>query len=81
MADNDGGRTPRWSRVVVKLSGEAFAGEAGYGIDGYVVDGMDVSEVYAQMKRIADKCRATSRPAAKPPMSWFDLLVSASPIG
>jgi pyruvate dehydrogenase E1 component alpha subunit len=36
---------------------------AGYGIDGYVVDGMDVSEVYAQMKRIADKCRATSRPA------------------
>ena len=37
MADNDGGRTPRWSRVVVKLSGEAFAGEAGYGIDGETV--------------------------------------------
>ena len=36
---------------------------AGYGIDGYVVDGMDVAEVYAQMKRICDKCRETSRPA------------------
>jgi pyruvate dehydrogenase E1 component alpha subunit len=35
----------------------------GYGIDGYVVDGMDVLEVYASMKRIADKCRETSRPA------------------
>lgn len=28
---------PRWSRVLLKLSGEAFAGEAGYGIDGEVV--------------------------------------------
>ena len=36
---------------------------AGYGIDGYVVDGMDVLEVHADMKRIADKCRETSRPA------------------
>ena len=36
---------------------------AGYGIDGYVVDGMDVLEVQAEMKRIADKCRETSRPA------------------
>jgi pyruvate dehydrogenase E1 component alpha subunit len=36
---------------------------AGYGIDGYVVDGMDVVEVYAEMKRICDKCRETSRPA------------------
>ncbi len=29
--------TPRWSRVLLKLSGEAFAGEAGYGIDGEIV--------------------------------------------
>jgi pyruvate dehydrogenase E1 component alpha subunit len=36
---------------------------AGYGIDGYVVDGMDVVEVHSAMKHIADKCRATSRPA------------------
>ena len=36
---------------------------AGYGIDGYVIDGMDVVDVYAEMKRIADRCRATSRPA------------------
>jgi uridylate kinase len=27
----------RWSRVVLKLSGEAFAGEGGYGIDGGTV--------------------------------------------
>ena len=29
---------PRWPRVMLKLSGEAFAGEAGYGIDGAVVE-------------------------------------------
>jgi uridylate kinase len=28
---------PRWKRVVLKLSGEAFAGDAGYGIDGDIV--------------------------------------------
>ena len=28
---------PRWSRVLLKLSGEAFAGDAGNGIDGDVV--------------------------------------------
>ena len=28
---------PRWPRVILKLSGEAFAGAAGYGIDGSVV--------------------------------------------
>ncbi|HCW00265.1 MAG TPA: UMP kinase [Acidimicrobiaceae bacterium] len=27
----------RWGRVVLKVSGEAFAGEAGYGIDGEIV--------------------------------------------
>jgi uridylate kinase len=27
----------RWSRVLLKVSGEAFAGDAGYGIDGAVV--------------------------------------------
>jgi uridylate kinase len=27
----------RWSRVLLKVSGEAFAGDAGYGIDGTVV--------------------------------------------
>ena len=27
----------RWKRVVLKLSGEAFAGDGGYGIDGHVV--------------------------------------------
>ena len=29
---------PGWSRVLLKLSGEAFAGEAGHGIDGHVVE-------------------------------------------
>jgi uridylate kinase len=28
---------PRWSRVLLKLSGESFAGEDGFGIDGMVV--------------------------------------------
>ncbi len=28
---------PRWPRVLLKLSGEAFAGDQGYGIDGVVV--------------------------------------------
>ena len=27
----------RWCRVVLKVSGEAFAGDMGYGIDGHVV--------------------------------------------
>jgi uridylate kinase len=30
----------RWKRVLLKLSGEAFAGEAGYGIDGSVVQAL-----------------------------------------
>ena len=37
---NDSGKNllkGRWDRVVLKVSGEAFAGEAGYGIDGHVV--------------------------------------------
>jgi uridylate kinase len=29
---------PRWPRVLLKLSGEAFAGDEGYGIDGKVVE-------------------------------------------
>ena len=32
-----GGTTPRWQRIVLKLSGEAFAGDAGFGIDGKIV--------------------------------------------
>jgi uridylate kinase len=37
----------RWSRVLLKVSGEAFAGEAGHGIDGAVVQGIarDIVEV------------------------------------
>ena len=31
------GPKPRWRRILLKLSGEAFAGEVGYGIDGKVV--------------------------------------------
>jgi uridylate kinase len=29
---------PRWPRILLKLSGEAFAGDVGYGIDGKVVE-------------------------------------------
>ncbi|MEM7095862.1 MAG: UMP kinase [Actinomycetota bacterium] len=32
-----GTEVPRWGRIMLKLSGEAFAGEQGYGIDGDVV--------------------------------------------
>lgn len=32
-----GHKTPRWSRVMLKLSGEAFAGESGSGLDGDVI--------------------------------------------
>jgi uridylate kinase len=37
----------RWKRVVLKLSGEAFAGEGGYGIDGAVVEqfATDIADV------------------------------------
>ena len=39
----------RWSRVLLKVSGEAFAGDAGYGIDGGVVAGIarDIVDVRA----------------------------------
>lgn len=32
------GKTPHWSRVMLKLSGEAFAGETGNGLDGDVIN-------------------------------------------
>jgi uridylate kinase len=41
-------RTPRWSRVVLKVSGEAFAGEAGYGIDGATV--REIAEAIVAVK-------------------------------
>ena len=41
-----GRRPARWSRVLVKLSGEAFAGDAGVGIDGEVVTRL-ASEIVA----------------------------------
>jgi uridylate kinase len=36
-APSPDGPGSRWSRVLLKVSGEAFAGDAGYGIDGTVV--------------------------------------------
>ncbi len=36
MATHGDKRSGRWDRIVLKLSGEAFAGEAGYGIDGEI---------------------------------------------
>jgi len=42
---------PRWRRVLLKLSGEAFAGEAGYGIDGKVVEQLasEIAEVRSDL--------------------------------
>ena len=37
VGPNGSGPQPRWQRIVLKLSGEAFAGEGGFGIDGGVV--------------------------------------------
>ena len=41
---------PRWPRILLKLSGEAFAGEAGYGIDGKIVEQLasEIVEVRAE---------------------------------
>jgi uridylate kinase len=41
----------RWSRVLLKVSGEAFAGDAGYGIDGVVVQRIarEIFEVRAEL--------------------------------
>ncbi|MCB9386402.1 MAG: UMP kinase [Microthrixaceae bacterium] len=33
-------RTPRWSRIMLKLSGEAFAGGSGNGLDGEVINSL-----------------------------------------
>jgi uridylate kinase len=43
--------TPRWDRVLLKLSGEAFAGDEGYGIDGKVVEQLasEIAEVRAEL--------------------------------
>ncbi len=37
MSTSTEGSAPRWPRIVLKLSGEAFAGDAGFGIDGTIV--------------------------------------------
>ncbi|MBU6329570.1 MAG: UMP kinase [Acidobacteria bacterium] len=41
----------RWGRVLLKVSGEAFAGDAGYGIDGTVVQRVarEIAEVRADL--------------------------------
>ena len=45
---SDGSR-PRWKRVVLKLSGEAFAGDVGYGVDGAIV--RQVAEEIVEVRR------------------------------
>lgn len=42
---------PRWKRVLLKLSGEAFAGDGGFGIDGDVVERVahDIADVRADL--------------------------------
>ena len=51
---NDGpsvpeGAAPRWQRVVLKLSGEAFAGDVGYGVDGVIVK--QIAEEIVEVRR------------------------------
>ena len=45
---------PRWSRVVLKLSGEAFAGGQGYGIDGATLKMLAAEIVEARQNRGVD---------------------------
>ncbi len=53
--DVAGGTTPaRWSRVLVKLSGEAFAGDEGFGIDGEVVTRLAAEIVEAKRRFAVD---------------------------
>src|SRR4051812_20940177 len=45
-----GTQKPRWDRVLLKLSGEAFAGQSSYGIDGPVVETIaaEIATAYAE---------------------------------
>ena len=45
-----GTNKPRWDRVLLKLSGEAFAGRSSYGIDGPVVETIaaEIASAYAE---------------------------------
>lgn len=47
-------RPARWSRVLIKLSGEAFAGEQGFGIDGDVVTRLAAEIVEAKAQYNVD---------------------------
>ncbi len=49
MSDAVAGTEPRWKRVVLKLSGEAFAGSAGYGVDGVIVK--QIAEEIVEVRR------------------------------
>ena len=46
--------TPRWPRVLVKLSGEAFAGTAGFGIDGEIVGSIAQSVIDVKSEMSVD---------------------------
>lgn len=50
--DGPPGSAPRWGRVLLKLSGEAFAGDQGFGIDGEIVAGLAqaIIDVKAEMQ-------------------------------
>ena len=59
---------PRWPRILLKLSGEAFAGEAGYGIDGKIVEQLASEIVEAQSQQwILDAARRQR----DCPREWF----------
>jgi len=50
----DDRRPARWPRVLLKLSGEAFAGDGGYGIDGEVVAQIASSIIEAKQRYVVD---------------------------
>jgi uridylate kinase len=50
------GPGPRWGRILLKVSGEAFAGEAGYGIAGEVIQAIAAEIVQVRQDLDVDVC-------------------------
>ena len=70
MADTQGkskGIPARWDRVVLKVSGEAFAGSDGFGIDGAVV-----SQIAGEIVAVRDEFDVDIAVVASRACGWDD---------
>ena len=50
-----------YKRVLLKLSGEAFAGDAGYGVDGVIV-----KQIAEEIVEVCDRALVNGRLAQRP---------------